>query len=178
RSHIRLARGRVEEARADAADALAGARPTQELQQLHTALATHARVSLAAGDSAAAVHAFEELIGRFITEGSQQISLSLPDCAAVAVDLGRAHALGEALTALGKETPWIAAARSFAHGDFAEAAATYRDIGSLPDAAYASLRAAQARTGRAEAGAALQEALAFFRSVGATRYIREGEALL
>ena len=31
---------------------------------------------------------------------------------------------------------------------------------------------------RAEADVQLQKALAFYRSVGATRYIREGEALL
>src|SRR5262249_45823048 len=148
RSHIRLARGRIEEARADAAEALAGARPTQELQQLHTALATYARASFATGDRAAAVDAFQELVGRFKTEGTAQLSVSLPSGAAVAVPRHRARQFSEALPALGPETPWIAAARSYARGDLAEAAAIYREIGSLPDAAYASLRAAEARGGQ------------------------------
>ena len=50
-----------------------------------------------------------------------------------------------------------------------------------PGAAYARLRAARelvAHGRRAEADAQLQRALAFWREVGATRYVREGEALL
>ena len=67
------------------------------------------------------------------------------------------------------------AARAYAEGDFETAAATYARIGSRPDAAYANLRLAASRR---DADAPLEEALAFYRSVGATRYIREGEALL
>jgi len=54
-------------------------------------------------------------------------------------------------------------------------------MGSLPDEALARLRAAEVSAAagrRAEADEHLQRALAFYRSVGATRYIREGEALL
>ena len=50
-----------------------------------------------------------------------------------------------------------------------------------PDEAYARLCAAEslaARGRRAEADEELHAALAFYRSVGATRFIREGEALL
>ena len=43
-------------------------------------------------------------------------------------------------------------------------------IGSLPDEARARLRAGDAEN--------VAKALAFYRSVGATRYIRQGEALL
>jgi class 3 adenylate cyclase len=175
RSQIRLARGRVAEARADAVDALAGGRASEELQQLHTALATYARVSLAAGDRAAALEAFEQLALRFAAERSQQLSASLPDFVVVAVELGRADTFLTAIDALGKKTPWIAAARAYAEGDFESAAATYARIGSRPDAAYANLRLAASRR---DADEPLQEALAFFRSVGATHYIREGEELL
>jgi class 3 adenylate cyclase/tetratricopeptide (TPR) repeat protein len=175
RSQIRLARGRIEEARADAAAALAGGRSSKELQQLHTALATSARASLAAGDRAAALQAIDELAGRFVADGSQQLSASLPDFVVVAVELGRADAFLEAIGTLGRDTPWIEAARAYAEGDFETAAATYARIGSRPDAAYANLRLAASRR---DAGTPLQEALAFFRSVGATGYIREGEALL
>ena len=54
-------------------------------------------------------------------------------------------------------------------------------MGTRPHEAYARLRAAEklvAAGRRAEADEHLGEALAFFRSVGATRYIREAEALL
>jgi class 3 adenylate cyclase/tetratricopeptide (TPR) repeat protein len=181
RSQIRLARGRVEEARADSAEALAGGRASQELQGLHTALATHARASFAAGDRAASLNAVDELVERFGSEGSQQLSACLPDFVVVAVDLDRTEAFLQAIAALGKQTPWIEAAQAYAEGDFSAAAATYGRIGSRPDAAYAHLRAAHAlvEQGRGpEADAPLREALGFYRSVGATRYVREGEALL
>jgi hypothetical protein len=54
-------------------------------------------------------------------------------------------------------------------------------MGSLPDEALARLRAADklvADGRRAEADEQLGRALAFFRSVGATVYVREAEALL
>ena len=78
-------------------------------------------------------------------------------------------------------TPWLEAALAFDSGDFAGAAQQYADIGSLPDEAYARLCEAErlVRTGRrSEADSALQHALAFWRSVGGTAYVREGEALM
>jgi hypothetical protein len=54
-------------------------------------------------------------------------------------------------------------------------------VGSLPDEARARLGAAErlvADGRRAEPDVQLDKVLAFYRSVDATRYIREGEALL
>jgi hypothetical protein len=54
-------------------------------------------------------------------------------------------------------------------------------MGSLPDEAYARLRAAEtlAAAGRRdEGGEELERALEFYRRVGAVRYLREAEALL
>ena len=54
-------------------------------------------------------------------------------------------------------------------------------MGAGPHEAYARLRAAEnlVREGRrAEADAELERALAFWRTAGATAYVREGEALL
>jgi predicted negative regulator of RcsB-dependent stress response len=62
-----------------------------------------------------------------------------------------------------------------------EAADAYDDIGALPFAALAALRATETlveQGRRAEADEQLRRALGFFRSVGATRYMREGESLL
>jgi hypothetical protein len=78
-------------------------------------------------------------------------------------------------------TPWLEAALAFDSDDFAGAAQRYADIGALPEEAYARLCEAErlVRTGRrSEADEELQHALAFWRSVGATAYVREGEALL
>jgi hypothetical protein len=55
------------------------------------------------------------------------------------------------------------------------------EIGAATQAAFLRLRAAEQLVHegrRAEADDQLSRALAFYRSVGATRYIREGEALL
>ena len=61
------------------------------------------------------------------------------------------------------------------------AADVFSDSGALDDEALARLRAAEqlvAEGRRADADEQLQRSLAFWRSVGATRYIQEGEALL
>ena len=68
-----------------------------------------------------------------------------------------------------------------ASGDFERAAATYARIGSLPDEAYARLRAAEqlvAAGHRVEANQQLERAVAFYRQVRATGYLRAGEELL
>ena len=55
------------------------------------------------------------------------------------------------------------------------------DIDFRPGEAYARLRVARQLVEegrRAEADVQLQRSLAFWREVGATRYVREGEALL
>jgi hypothetical protein len=65
--------------------------------------------------------------------------------------------------------------------DFVGAAEIMAEDGWRVDEAELRLRAAEALVAqgrRAEADVQLQKALAFYRSVGATRFIREGEALL
>ena len=82
---------------------------------------------------------------------------------------------------LAENRPWIHAAAHYLRGDHLRAADVYASIGSRTDEAYARLRAARALAAegrRPEADAELAQALAFYRSVGATRFIREAEALL
>jgi len=65
-------------------------------------------------------------------------------------------------------------------GDFEESADLLDDIGSVADAAYARMRAAEvlaAEGRRAEADAQVQQALVVFRSVGATAWANEAETL-
>ena len=66
-------------------------------------------------------------------------------------------------------------------GDLRGAADVLAEIGAPPSEAFFRLRAAEALVAegrRAEADEQLRPALAFYRGVGATRYVREGEALL
>jgi hypothetical protein len=70
---------------------------------------------------------------------------------------------------------------ALARGNYLAAADIYAEMGSLPAEAYARLRATAqlvAAGQRHEADRQLQPALAFWRSVSATRYVREAEALL
>jgi class 3 adenylate cyclase/tetratricopeptide (TPR) repeat protein len=79
------------------------------------------------------------------------------------------------------DSPWIRAARAVAQADFRLAADILAEIDAGTPEAFFRLRSAEqlVREGRrAEADEQLHRALAFYRSVGATRYIREGEALL
>jgi hypothetical protein len=78
-------------------------------------------------------------------------------------------------------SPWRDAARAMVEGEFVVAADLYSLFEAVFDAAFARLRAAEALLAdgrRADADAQLRRALATFRSLGATRYVREGEALL
>jgi hypothetical protein len=68
-----------------------------------------------------------------------------------------------------------------ASGDLVSAADILGGLAALPDEAFYRLRAAQqfvAAGRRSDADEQLDRALGFFRSVRATRYVREGEALL
>jgi tetratricopeptide (TPR) repeat protein len=93
----------------------------------------------------------------------------------------RAAELLELSATVTAPTPWLQAATAMAASEFERAADTYAKIGSLPDEAFARLRAAQrlvASGRRAEASEQLQRALAFYRKVQASAYLREAEALL
>lgn len=76
---------------------------------------------------------------------------------------------------------WAEAGRLYFAGEFSRAAEVYARIGSLTDQAEARLRAAKSliqRGEREEGEVQLERALAFYRNVDATRFVREGEALL
>jgi tetratricopeptide (TPR) repeat protein len=95
------------------------------------------------------------------------------------------HVLSWALTALGAadeaaavlgaavDIPWTRAGVAFARGNPLAAAEILGRIGAVTSEAYCRLAAA-----RAGDFSQLEPALAFYRSVGATRFVREGESLL
>jgi hypothetical protein len=95
-------------------------------------------------------------------------------------DLGREPEL-RSLLELVPATPWFDAARAIGQGDVVRSVEVVLGIGAPAVEAYARLRAAQelARAGpHAEARDCLAPALAFFRKVGATRYIAQAEQVL
>ena len=102
------------------------------------------------------------------------------EAAWLALDLGR----GDDLVGLVNErteNPWAVAAAAICAEDFRRAADICAEIGFRPGEAHARLRTARqllAEGRRSEADVELQRSLAFWREVGATRYVREGEALL
>jgi hypothetical protein len=94
-------------------------------------------------------------------------------------------ALGEGprlIAALAGETrsPWARAAVAYARGEPGVAADILAETGAVTDEAYARLATARLlleQGHRGEAGAQLDRALEFYRSVGATRYVHEAETL-
>jgi hypothetical protein len=68
-------------------------------------------------------------------------------------------------------TPWLDAGLALGHGSPADAAEIFGEMGALPYEAEARLLAA-----RADVDAGLDDAIAFFRRVRATAFLREAEA--
>jgi class 3 adenylate cyclase/tetratricopeptide (TPR) repeat protein len=182
RGRMRLARGETKGAQDDAERALDLARTAKDPQMLWPALAFAAR-AFSATDPRRAGALVAELLSDWRMFGWPTIGESdwLADiCFALPLP-ARAEELLEGAAQTRIHTPWFEAAVACASGDFRGAADVYAGIGALPDEASARLRAAEGlvrEDRRAEADVELKQALAFWRSVGATAYVREGEALL
>jgi class 3 adenylate cyclase/tetratricopeptide (TPR) repeat protein len=182
RGRIRLARGDLPPALEDADKQLAFARMAADPQLVHTALAFRARVALVTGDSDQADASARELLAMLVGQAElHAVAEWSADLAAVLVGLGRENELGQLAAKKAASTPWLEAGAAFAGSDFEQAANRYAKIGSLPDEAYARLRAAEqllATGRRAEGNTQLQRAVAFYRKVQASAHLREAEALL
>lgn len=176
RSLIRLARADEAGAEADARRALELARGAKDPQVIGPVLAMVAYVFFVLRHRRDAEQLEDELL-----EDPGLLAYTNAEMAWVLRTTGRADAARAALATLPYRTPWLDANRSVLDGDFAAAADVLDEIGALPAKAFCELRAAEelvADGRRAEADRYLHRALGFWRSVGATRYIREGEALL
>ena len=182
RGMIRLAHGDEDGAEQDADEALRLARPVVDPQVWGAALEFAAFIYASVGNERRAAETLDEaveLIGGLTQLGWVVVWLHL--IAWVAWKLGRADELLEAVRDEPLEASWLLAARAIATGDFVRAAEIFADLGATALEMFNRLCAAEAFVAdgrRAEADDQLQGALAFYRSVGATRYVREGEALL
>ncbi len=169
-------RGDVVAAVAYAERGLVRAREVKDPQVLGVALAGLARHLVAAGRNDDAALLLDELLA-LTDEKGLMLYYSW------AIDLGwLIHDLG-----LLQEPPpsraavWTEVARAIARGDLVGAADVLGATDLRSEEAYARLRAAEqlaAEGHDAEAQPHLERALAFYRSVGATGYVRRGEALL
>jgi class 3 adenylate cyclase/tetratricopeptide (TPR) repeat protein len=181
RAFIRLAKGDPTGARADSQRVLDMARAAQDAQVLLPALAFHAHLVFATAQHEEAVALVDELLERLPSKESALRSHWTLPLAFVLTAVGRTDDLDRVASSAPISTRWLEAASAFAHGRFEEAAGVLAEIGAVADEALLRLRAAEAlaQSGRrAEADVQLQRALAFYRSVGATAYIREAEGLL
>ena len=169
RALIQFARDRAAAARSDAERSVAISRRSGDPQTVAPSLCVSASLQVAEGLMNEAAEAFDQMIayGERLTSALSS-SGSLPEFAWLALALGR---VGEAevLIDSAPSTRWTAAAGAILAGDAIAAAVLLAEIGHKPAAAYACLRAG---------GANVHRALDFYRSVGATRYIREAEALV
>jgi tetratricopeptide (TPR) repeat protein len=164
RATIAFAREDDAAARADLARAAEVASRSGGPQWATTALAL-GQMALSRGDAAEAANRVDEVL-----ENPESVHGLLPDglvpaLAWLALDLDRR----DRATAYLESAPrsgWVPIGQAILAGDAIAAAGLLEDAGHLPAAAYARLRAG---------GDQLPAALDFYRSVRATRYLREAE---
>jgi ATP/maltotriose-dependent transcriptional regulator MalT len=182
RGLIRLGRGDADGAESDAELAVDLVRPVRDPQALFPDLAMAAAIFLSVGNQSRAGQTLAEAVA-----GLRELHrlgfavIDLPLQAWVAVTLGRASDLVEAIEREPFKTPWLRATLAVVSRDFPSAADLFDGMGIVSHEAFFRLRGAEQLVDegrRAEADEQLRRALAFYRSVGATRYVREGEALL
>jgi class 3 adenylate cyclase/tetratricopeptide (TPR) repeat protein len=175
RARIRLARDDLAGAEVDAARGLELSRAIGEPQSLIPSLTVAALVREAAGDTAEARRLAEEVLDLY-RRGTITYSYT------AALLCARLGLRDELRTILVEENSLgTREALAIVDGDYVAAADFAAAEGSVTTEAQARLAAARALAEagrRADADEQLAKALAFFRSVGATRYVREGEVLL
>ena len=180
RGSIRLARDDLEGAIADAERALELAQGVQQPDRVFQSLAFAVRAFVDAG----ALERAREHVSDFDFQayGRRRIppAWSYVHFALAVSEVGYEEELDRLLARQRRRSSWIDATRAIVRGEYAEAADRFGDMQTRPHEAYARLRAAKqlvAAGRRADADEQLEKALAFFRGVGATRYVREAEAL-
>jgi tetratricopeptide (TPR) repeat protein len=181
RAELRIATGDLDGARGDGEATLLAGRGAGEVQALGYALSAAAHVFASAGATERAVVVARELLDALDHGFPMQFAaVNLPMFAAAVTRVGLGERLPAALDSHPR-TVWTDIVCDYAAGDFAAAADRLQVIGATPDEAEARRRAAEqlADEGRRdEADEQLRGALAFYRSVGATAYVRECEGSL
>jgi class 3 adenylate cyclase/tetratricopeptide (TPR) repeat protein len=177
RALLAEARGDLEAAAAGWARAIELARGVKDSQSVAPALCGMARFLIGQGRADEAPAYADEVLTFRDEEGRATYYTWLIDLGWLLHDLGR----GDEFPPAFREGVWVDAGSAIAKGDFAAAADRLGACRFRTDEAYARLRLAErlADEGRlAEAATERDRALAFYREVAATAYVRRGEALL
>jgi class 3 adenylate cyclase len=182
RGLIRLGRADPAGAVADAERAVELARPIRDPQLLQPAFAHGAVIFLLTDSERRAQATVDEALDDL--RALRQLGFAavhLHGLAWASLVLGREADVLAVIDGEPFKSHWLRAARAVATRDLRQAADILGGIGAVSAEAFYRLRAAEQLVGegrRAEADEQLRSALAFYSSVGATRYLREGEALL
>jgi tetratricopeptide (TPR) repeat protein len=181
---LRLARDDLEGAASECKGALALIREQQQDPDLEVSLwkllRVQAAIALAKGERSAARELASSMpaVSSLSTRGDPEFAI---ESALHLVDSGDPgnSVIDEERSR--PSDPWAQVAASIVRGQFEQAADRLAVLGAPPYEAAVRLRGARrlvAQRRRAEADRQLQQALAFYRSVDAARYIREAEAVL
>jgi class 3 adenylate cyclase/tetratricopeptide (TPR) repeat protein len=172
-AEIMIGRGDAAQALAESERALALARNAKDPQVLYPTLAANAQILALGGCRAEASLQADELMK--LVEGREFHANRWAMSLAFTLDnLGRSRDAWTVLSQLANPTLWREAALAYSSGDRAGAADILAEMGNKTDEAYARLRAAEEGAGAEQ----LNRALAFYRGVGATTFVRRVEALL
>jgi tetratricopeptide (TPR) repeat protein len=178
RSAIRFARDEGD-VRDELERSLALLEPIRDPQARDVPLSLAARLFLESGDPERARTVAEAALEN---ADSRETPVALVTIGIVARALKLESRLAAVLPAPGDhDSPWMHAARALLEERFVDAAEIFERMPLPVEAAGARLRASRALLAdgcRIEADEQLQRSLAFWRSVGATRYVREAETLL
>jgi class 3 adenylate cyclase/tetratricopeptide (TPR) repeat protein len=183
RAMLRLGRGGDAGALADAEQAVERARPVGDPQLTQTTFPHAATVFLSLGDERRARMTLDEALAG-LRDLPDQLGYAVTEFHLVvwlAQQLGREVDAAKVLDQQRNELPWNLVSRAVQAREFREAADLLAALDMPTHEAFYRLRAAEvlaAEGRRAEADEQLHAALAFYRGVGATRYVREGESLL
>jgi tetratricopeptide (TPR) repeat protein len=180
RAQLRVGRDDFVGALADAGRAIELARLTKDSQIFLPTVTTCAHVFCESGDMVRAALLADEALAALKARSRVDLIADRPHVLAWTLSaLGRGPELGDVLSH--SDVPWVRAAALFASGDRGAAADVCAAMGAVTEEARDRLWLAEAlieQNRRSEADVELHRALAFYRSVGATRYIRQAEGLL
>ena len=166
RAQIRIARDDEAGALADSASALEDGRALRYPQAVYPSLVVRAFVLTSLGDTAGGRELLEELAELRSTQPSR---LAFGGSSIGAWTWEQHGLLRPFLDTLrSRRTPWLEAAQAVDSNDWSQAAEIYARCGAVTDEAFARLQAG--------GDANLRAALDFYRSVKASRYVREAEA--
>ena len=182
-STVRIARGVIREARGDSDGALADhrralelARESGTLPQIIGALARSASTHFERGELNESRRLVEELLPELRKHGPHGAIGELAD---VAEELGVASELRAVFEDSSSSSPWRIGVLIALNGDLRGAADFFADMGNQLFAARMRLRAAERLLAQGEPVTdELEQALAFFGTVGGVHYVRRAEALL